>query len=255
MKKKKMVFIGIVIFLIGLGITGSGLYLSMHKEEKEKKVNVKQNTLTPDDFGIFSLTNKKKLEVCQTKDNCDRLDAIFSQINYEGKNTIINQLITTINDKTEQYYNQMKNSTLEDASCINVKEKYKYSILPTTQYNLFENENYISIAITREIRNLCNETTETVPLESYFYDKKAGKLIEPSERVVLLNISDEKVYTVIEQSYREREKLEGVNRNIEELKVNGKIEYTLYYSTEGTLLAAYLEKDELGTRYMEVNLT
>lgn len=255
MKTKKMLVIGIVIFLIGIAITGSGIYLSMHKEDKEKNINVKQNKLSTDDFGIFSLTNKKKLKVCQTKDNCDRLDAIFSQIGYEGQNSIITQLITVINNKTEEYYNEMKNSTLEDASCINAKEKYNYSILPTTQYNLFENENYISIAITREIRNLCTENTETVPLESYFYDKKAGKLIEPSERLVLLNISDEKVYTAIDQSYQEQEKLEGVKRNIEDLKVNGKLEYTLYYSTEGTLLAAYLEKDELGTRYMEVNLT
>lgn len=255
MKKEQKLIIGIVLFLIGIATIGTGLYLTTQQSVKEKSVTKKQNKLSTDDFGIFSLTNKKQLEVCKTKENCDKLDAIFSHISYEGENATIKQLITNINQQTENYYNQMKVSTFQKNNCTTEEEKYNYSILPTAQYNLFENENYISIAITREIRNLCTQEIEVVPLESYFYDKKAGQLIDPSARAQLLNISDEKVYAAIEKTYQEREKLEGVKRSIEDLKVNGKIEYILYYSTEGTLLAAYLEKDELGSRYMEVTLS
>lgn len=226
MKNKKIINLTmIIISIVGIFLIGGGLYLTSIKPTPVK------------DEPLYDLPEESRLyiENCKT-DQCpfpekDSYNKLVLKKDYKA----LNKKIDKINQDTKKYYEQVKQTTTDTEKCAAVKDLYYHEQRVSTKYFNYENDKYVSIAVQRDIFNLCDNGFERKKIECYIYDKKSHNLLSQEDFLKKENITLEEIeaaYASVIKIINEEDKL-----NIIPQKQYADTVY--YYDFEGNILVSF----------------
>ena len=246
MRKKVWIIacIGLILIISGVIIECCFSKTSSLEKNSEKKLP-----------SGFSLANIRKIEMCKRKEECGLVDAEFSTLKLNTSVKEISEKIQNINKETEKYY-EIANSSIENTSeCEGAKKDYQHQFYILTNYQLYQNDEIISIAVNRTIRNLCLNTYETLPYDVLVYDKLAKKVLAVNEVLNSVGYTEEGIKEQIINSIQNTNLVDDTNITMEDVFVNnGEANYSLYYNEDGFLVLAYQVKNADTFDYKEVIL-
>ena len=238
--------LGIFLFIIGMILIISGLAYkitaSPNKEEPKK-------TESP-----FSLENTRKIKICKKNGSCNLTDQEFSTLKSKTPIKEVQEAIKEINNKTKEYYIMAKSTTTESTMCENVRKDYKYQKYILTNYQLFEDDEIISIAVYRSISDLCIDTYETIPYDIIIYDKKQNKTLTQEDVLNKVGYTSEMINERITTSITTNNSLNDYEIPLEDVFTNGQPTYSLFYNEDGNVVMAYQIKKSNTFDYEEVIL-
>ena len=165
------------MIVIAIALIGGGAYLTTRKTDSKSE----NNKL----FYDYPESMRLKITNCKTED-CempaeDNYDTLV--INFSSKK--LTKKIEKINNDTKQYYEQVKNSTTDNERCTAVKDKYYHEQRVVTNYYNYENEKYISIAVQRNIINLCTNEYKLLTQQEF---KEAERITDQEITSAIENI-------------------------------------------------------------------
>lgn len=240
-KKKLIIFVVIILLVSVFGIT---IFVIKNNPKKPKEPDKEVKTIlsdSEDQYG-FSYVNKKRLDVCKDKDNCNVVEPLVLTLKSESKIEEVQSIVKQINQKTEEYEKIFENSTTEEPTCQSVQNIYKHSLMPETKYEMYQNENILSMTVFRYQTNLCTREYANIPIEVYVYDKNNNKILTQEEIAANNNITYDYIKEQISKKILELQ-AENTPRTIEDVYTeNGLIKYTLYYNNMGELIASFRNK-------------
>lgn len=223
-KQKVIIVISVIVVLILL----IGLYLFINSKPKETQKS-------------YHLEKTKSIDICKTT-NCPIPDTInFNKVEYDTDIKEIQRIIKIINDETDNYYNMVTTSNINDAACSAVKDIYNYRTAVFTNYNSYTNDDYINLSIKRTIVDVCTNEKQDGQVESYIYDRKQKKLITQEEFKIKQNIGTKKINDAITTNNTFLNENANLNLSLEDTYVDGNQNIVLYYDTVGNLIASYYQ--------------
>lgn len=230
MKKNKSKYIVAILFIIiGIGLIGSGVYLSNINPPSPKGDSKEKLSFELPEDSKLSIKNCKT-EFCEMPET-DYYNLLVNNWNYK----LLTEKITKINQDTRNYYDQANKSTTDTEKCAAVKDLYFHEQRVITQYYNYENDKYVSIAVQRDIVNLCENKLERKKIEWYLYDKKNNKLLSQVEFKNKENITSEEITAATEsviKTINDEEKL-----NIIPQKEYDDVVY--FYDFQGNILISF----------------
>lgn len=225
MKKNNKIIIVLIILLLVLLLSGIVVYNVFHKEE--------------DTF--FQYDQKYTIENCKTDDCKMPREIKYDLLELKTEIPELDSAIETINQKTIDYYNQTKNSNLNSEVCVQVKDLYNYRFITLSFFSNYETDKYMTIAVSRQHKDMCTGEKTTDPTEVYIYDKNRKKIITDDEFRTQEKITEEIILKSI-QHYNEDNGKNCIIKN----------DSKLYYSVDGELIiSAY---DDTSKSYYDVEI-
>lgn len=251
MKKNDKVKV-IIVFLVALLFILIGtiiIYNDMFKNKEETKRtrdDVTELLLkdTQYDNGLL-LENKRAVRICKNEENCNIKDIIFPHVSLDVEIQEIQDFLVTLNNKIDEYYSLTDKATIDNPTCQNIREKYEKSSYIPISISSYIDDNYISIAMSSQTIDLCNNTSIVNPYIIGTYDKKKNMMITEEQLALDFNITKELVYEKLkEESFDENTKTDVyLLPNISE------IDYHLYINEQGKLTATCLVTDASRQQY------
>ncbi len=233
--KKKIIIISLISILIVIIITIAVCFIIKNKnQQKEAKAFNKEaaaNQLKDYEEGNFNFHDIKVIPSCSNEEDCILANSYFKQISYKEDNAIINEVLTKINNKTNEYYEKI-NSSNNDKKCNKyIKDLYYSPVIET-----YENDQYISIAVSNVIGSLCDKKITYEKGAYYIYSKENQKILANSEIMTTFNLTENNIVKSINESLKE-------SKNSEIYKLSD-IEYNFYISTSGELKVTFIKDDK-----------
>lgn len=251
-KKKQTILIFLLVILISLTIILTIIYFYF---SKQKKFNINQphenkledsfkESLKDEQQGSFHLINKKEISICKDLNHCDYLRKYIPEIKTDINNSELQSILEAINTKNNEYYQKYNDSTLTDEVCNNVKDKYNHRYYPKIAITLYEKNDIISIAVDRELIDVCTKDFKGAPTEVYLYQTKEKRILTPHELMTSLNLTEEKIIEIINTYIENLSKTNQISLSMDDVrKENNKIQYTIYYTNDGSLWVSFEVKD------------
>lgn len=233
-KSKKIILI--IIFILAISLLASGLYLLVSKPNK--------TAVTKDNQKFYSMPENQRLSIknCKTSTchttEIDYYDTLVINEEYKA----LNEKVKQINQETKKYYNMANESNTNTPQCASVKELFHHEYRVNSVYFNYENDNYASIAVQRNIINLCTDTYERKKLEWYLYDKNSKQLLTQEQFKETEKITDSAITLVINNTIQQINKDESTN-------IQPKMQYEdiiLFYDYQGNVLVSFFV-EELNT--------
>lgn len=232
--KKKNLLLGILM-ITGVCSIGLGVILyqasSFEKTENEKEQR-------------YSFGETKESDLCISPDNCPIIQNEYSTLDFKTDIKKVDDIVKKINKETEDYYQKSIKSDMSDPSCSSKKDIFKHSFSVHSDFYIFENDNFISIAVERILLNLCTDTSEQTQLETYFYDKKSKKILTQEEIKQKFDIYEERITTTIKNNIAKLNEDSDSKLSYEETYKDGKQDYILFFDRDGNLCISYLQNTE-----------
>lgn len=203
---------------------GMGTYMKISKTNPNSS-NEKMNIALPESKRL-KITNCK-VDDCQITP-VDNYDTLVIDSSYKK----LNKKIEKINKDTKKYYDETNSSTTNNERCIEVKDKFYHEQRVTTHYYNYENKKYISVAVQRNIINLCTNEYTRKQVEWYLYDKNKDKLLTQEEFKKAENITDKEITAAIKNI------IKIINDEEEESIVYGKQhnDIVVFYDFKGSII-------------------
>jgi len=191
------------MIVIAIALIGGGAYLTTRKTDSKSE----NNKL----FYDYPESMRLKITNCKTEDCEMPAEDNYDTLVINSSSKKLTKKIEKINNDTKQYYEQVKNSTTDNERCTAVKDKYYHEQRVVTNYYNYENEKYISIAVQRNIINLCTNEYNRKQIEWYLYDKSKDKLLTQQEFKEAERITDQEITSAIENIIKIINDEEGMN--------------------------------------------
>lgn len=219
------------------------LIVGLKLVEKENKEVLISPTPIEKEKG-FLVTENKTIDICLSN-NCDiQNKTIYPEITIDLKIAEVQEKITEINNQTQKYYEEVLNSNFESEECIEYKDIYKHSINYYTDYDLYNDKNYVSIAIRRIKTNLCTKEITYLEPTIYLYDKTEHKFFNTVDLFHKKEITNEQIQTAIQRNIDLNNKFSNTNFTIENTYQNGIQNLKAYYTSLGELHIYYLQNED-----------
>ena len=245
---KKIIALAICIGVIMIA-TGALLeYFYPNPKNNESKNSSKEKT------NSFSLINTKKIEMCNRKIECGLEKSEFSTLQLDTSFKEVREKVESINENTQNYYKTANTSTMNALECSLAKEEYQKRLYVLTNYQLYEDEWIISIAVNRTIKDLCTDTYQTIPYDVFVYDKKKELVLHPNDLLSNMGYTEDMVNEDIINSINNINATEDYIISIDDVFINGQPNYSVFYNEEGFLVLAYQIKNSETFDYQEVIL-
>ena len=228
--------------IVGIIMIGSGLLI--YNINPQKSATKKEG---------FVLKDYKKMTMCPISKGCELEDAKFKTIEFDTTIEMVSNKIAQINKETKDYYEMASASTTDDSEvCAHRKDAYKYSSYITTDYQLYENDEIISIAVNRVIQNLCTNSQETTPYDIFIYDKKQKKELTQQELLDRLGYTDDMIKGVITDMIKSKNEIGDNFTTLENVFVGDQVTYSLFYNNKGNIMLAYQVRNQENFRYEQI---
>lgn len=235
MKKKKLLIIISTIFILLL--IGLALYFVLGKEKKSKK---EENIPVPS----FSVSEDKRINMCVSPGCLPKDETIYSQIELDYKSNLVQLILNKINQETDKYYEEVLTSNMDSVECQPFKEVYKYNTDYGIDYDLYHDEDFVSIKVNRSKSNLCTGELEIFKPEIYLIDKKEDKEITAKEFMKKKNIDNDDLKMSIEKNIDSINKYNNTSYTYENTFQNGKQDIRFFYSYSGELYILYFQNED-----------
>lgn len=215
------IFSWLLIFA-GLVALGIGVYFMFFSSNEVVTVEPKYKKISGTD-------------ICYNE-NCLVKQKNYYRLVYHTNIEEIDKVVNMINRQTLNYFHKYENST----SCDEMNSIYRYQYMMATDYYVFSNNRFVSIAIQRSKVDLCDLSENTKPMQVWIYDLKWKKFIDNSEFKDVLNISSNKIKKSVIKNMKIQHELS--------LLYDGKVDYkinkndSLYYDSNGNLYMSYYDK-------------
>ncbi len=211
----------IVIIIIALIMIGGGVFVLSKKDSGSKEKL----------FYEFKDDETKVVDICK-KEGCgvpsqDKFVFLKVKDNYSD---IFNNSIKEINEETEKYYNEVKNSP----ACSNDVDKFYHSKFVDVQFENYENNYYVSITPIYTITDLCEMKATRPAIKTHIYDKTDQKLLTQEEFIKKIGVSEEEIQQAIKENnelIKEEEKIEIMDQTFDD--------YLLFLVSDGSVNVAY----------------
>lgn len=216
-----MKIISSLLIFFGITIFGIGVYFTFFTSPEVVDVLPKYE-------------NIPGTEVCYDE-NCFAKQKNYYRLVYHTGIEKIDKVVKKINNDTLAYFHKFEDSTICD-EMVNV---YRYQYMMTTDYYVFSNDRFVSIAIQRSKVNLCNQKEKVKPMKVWIYDLVKKKFITNSEFRETLNISSKKIEKGVIKNMKMQHELS--------LLYDGDVDYQfnnddrLYYDFDGNLYLSYYD--------------
>lgn len=239
-KNNKKILILVIVLLLLILIGTSIFFISKNKEEggkNEEKEMFVSHVDTDDVFESgFSLTDKKVVNFCDEINKCSVVANTFPTIKFNENIPEVNNALETINTKINEYYEEVVQSVDID-SCTD--KNLNYSKSSTIDYDLYSNEEYVSIKLIFYIFNVCNDF-KLISSEEYvyIYDKKQNVMLTQDELRARFNVTDDMVLKGIQEDYPEITSLDG-------------FKYYLSFNEDGKLSIYYANDSMTGNVFLD----
>lgn len=240
-RKKKIVCVLICILISGI------LFFTfvLNKKTEPSDDKVKQNNISTEKIEETNFALSKSNEVLMCKNNQCFVESInYYNISYNGEIKEISEIVEKINNDTLAYYDMTINSTMDDISCNSIKDFYNYSLFVNSEFYGYEDDNYVSIAVQRNIRNFCKDEINSLQAEVYIYDKKLNKYLTQDDFKQRLNITEEEIDIVLTNNLNSYNSLMGTNYLLSNTYQNGIHDSRFFYSDEGKLFMSYKQNED-----------
>lgn len=222
-KKKKIgliVIIILIVLFIFLGIFFADRYLR-GEDYAESRLN-------------YHLKNDQlNLDLCK-KNNCihagNKLSYPILEIDY--KNDLLKKEVENINKETEKLYKEDDSSSTSSSLCSKVKDIYKKRYVHSNAFDVYENNDYISIVVQRTKTDFCTDDYSITQADIIIYDKKTEKLINQEEFIKKVGVSNSEILDSINKS------LDNYNKNYSHYDEEFS-DYKIFYTTTGDLVVSY----------------
>ena len=214
------IFSWLLIFA-GLVALGIGVYFMFFSSNEVVTVEPKYKKISGTD-------------ICYNE-NCLVKQKNYYRLVYHTNIEEIDKVVNMINRQTLNYFHKYENST----SCDEMNSIYRYQYMMATDYYVFSNNRFMSIAIQRSKVNLCNQKEKVKPMKVWIYDLVKKKFITNSEFRETLNISSKKIEKGVIKNMKMQHELS--------LLYDGDVDYQfnnddrLYYDFDGNLYLSYYD--------------
>lgn len=221
--------IGWIVVILGIAMIGCGIltynFSDLINEESKEKISLKEY---------------KKVSMCQNTEDCELADVEFKLIESNTKIKEVSDKIAEVNNKTKDDY-EMVTSSITDKleGCAQVKDIYKYSSYITTNYELYENNKVISIAVNKTTQNLCTNSEETTPYDIFIYDKKNKKELTQQDILKEIDYTEDMIKEVVAEVIQSKNDAGDNTITLENVFTENELVYNLFYSDDGNLTLAY----------------
>lgn len=221
MKKTVKIFIAILLII---GVCMIALAFVLSKKVKPSK------TSSDELYDVFTIGDKVEEKFCKNADSCLYINPIFDKLAVKGvKNKQVLEFIETLNNNNDKQRKVMKESNLDKPDCSSLRDSYYYSVFPSTIYDLYKDDKYLSITVTRENFDVCAKKNKSTSIETILYDIEKDKILNTGEIKELFEANDEQIINTLNE--------------VLEVKITEIQEYYLYYSMEGDKTVAYKENN------------
>lgn len=209
--------------------------------------------ITSDDAMIYSqdITDKKynNVSMCYTEENCDLDTMKFKLLRSNFQNKKVSSFIKKVNDDTKSYYQIVQSSlTNENPSCLQFKDTYKYSAYIQNDYQIFSNDHFLSVAVNRELKDICTNESETLPYEVIVYDKDEKRVLSQDELLKVIGYSKANVMSIIRDSVSD-EMATGAS-SVEDLDY----QYSVFFDNVGEVILAFRVDNQNKTNYKKITI-
>lgn len=181
---------------------------------------------------LESFSEIKFVDLCQSEDNCGKVEDVYETFEYSYDDEKIQNWIKKINQDTESLYQEAINSNTNGEDCFEVRDIYKYKFSNKIYYYIYNNDEYISLAVERLKINLCTKENVQSSVETFIYSKFRGQQITQEEFINELGLDDIFIQTTIENNILE---FDFMNDNTKDALSN----YKLYFDYDGNLMVGY----------------
>lgn len=226
MKEKKKIITVAIILILALVIIFIGVFFIIRNNSNKS-------------FFDYPESERKTISNCKN-DSCEISDVdYYDKIVLNKKYDALEKKIDKINKDTEKYYKLVNESDTNSSECFAVKDVYNHRYRSVFDFVNYDNKNYVSISISRINYDLCRNTIDYKPTESYIYDKKEKKIISQEEFKLREMITDKDIKQAIEATIK-----------IIENDVSGKIELQdsyddaiVFFGNDGEILVSFYVKE------------
>lgn len=218
---------GLCLFIIAIGCiaTGGVLLLNVDDSNHEAKAYT------------YSYDDSIKIDICNPSNpECSVIPFEYAKLTYDTDIQEIQDFVSEINDDMKKYYEQVKNSDMNDASCASVKDFYQHSITYHFDVEIYETKELTNITASYLLTNLCTDTQESLPIKTFAYDKNGGKILSQADFMSKYDITDKKIENAIQSSLDSKNSFEQTNYSLQDTKSR---DYIVYFDRDGVLVALY----------------
>lgn len=183
--------------------------------------------------------------MCINEENCGTLtDGNYAKLVYESDFPEVKKAINKINDDTEKYYQESLSSTMDDPSCLAVKDIYKHSIQVFNDFSVKLKNDILGISVNRSKKNLCTQQRESMQVESYLFDTKSKKMLTQEEFKKKMHLDNKKIENAIKENIKTLNQYSDINYSLENVRHDNKNDIILYYNLSGELLVSYFQSED-----------
>lgn len=232
-----LVIIGVLILFTG------GLLITkiLDDDNSTDSKPIKDTPLKEEAVDTLEVKRENTLDVCK-EEPCNIYGGQYYKINYSGDIDEVKSIVNNINNETQQVYEIANTSNMEDESCASFRNLYNHSIITFTEYFNYEDENFVSIAILRNKKNICTNEIESEQ-KAYIYDKNEKKVITQEEFIVKLNVTQDEINNAIQQSLDTLNTYDRTNYTIENTYQDGVRDSLIFYNDDGRLFISYKQNE------------
>lgn len=226
--KKKIIIISLIaVAVIALIVIIVAVCLPKKNKTEDKKQDeapiytpeIAAAQLNDYEIGNFKFHDIKVLPACAKEEECFLANSYFRQISYKEDNVVINEALTTINNKTNEYYDRI-NAPENTKSC----DKYVRNLYYKPSVETFENDQYISIAVSNNLGALCDAKSLYEDGEYYIYSKESQTMLTKEEILKAFSLTESDILSKINKYYK-KDTLADLDYNIF-ISVNGELKIT-----------------------------
>lgn len=232
--KRKICVIAIIILTIVV-IAGIFVLISESIDKKGDKTT---------EYNNFNVDQTLEVDICKNPDECSiAMTPVYSLIEMDTDSQKVQKIISSINKETKKRYNQTLNSKFDSKTCPNAEKEYNYSYLSTIDYSLYENDDYISIALIRYNRDLCLDKTTTDKPEAYIYSKAKDNVLNQEEIKKTFKITENQIEKAIKNEIDKINAIDNTNYTYENTFQDGKQTLIFYFDYQGNLNTYFYQNE------------
>lgn len=225
-KKKKIVLIVIAIviaLLVALGILLANKYVNSG-EYAESKLK-------------YHLSNDgMKLDLCKSSECQYNTDNSYLLLTLDYKIDSLQGEVDKINKETKKLYKDDNASSTSDSVCSKVKDTYNKRYIHENVFNVYEDDNYIFISVTRTKMDVCTSDSVSDKTITKIYDKSAKKIVSQEEFINASKINKNDILKAINKSLDISNKYYSKNYSHYDETFT---DYSLFYLSIGDLIISY----------------
>ncbi len=225
-KKKKIVLIVvavIIVLLIVLGVFLSNKYVNSEDYAESK-------------LKYHLSTDGLKLDICKKSDCQYDTEHSYLSLSLDYKIDLLQNEVEKMNKETERLYKEDNASSTSDSACSKVKNIYNKRYFHDNNFNVYENDEYIFISVSRTKTDVCTSKSISDQVNTKIYDKNTKKIISQEEFIKANKINKSEVIDTINKSLDISNKYYSTEYSHYDETFT---DYSLFYLSIGDLIISY----------------